>query len=175
MNPNKPHHSPDSSAYCGYKKVACFYPLYLIRMRQLLSVYKKCRYRKKWLTTKTQSRQVNFGHLNVMFDFQMTSFVGWLVVCHFSSCRAAILRWTREYWRGKYHCTVDLLFDCLESAVWLLLIFVFICKTGQSKPVKQEVNCTVILPPLVFPGWTLISRMAHHKKVTEFNSRQNQD
>jgi hypothetical protein len=26
------------------------------------------------------------------------------------------------------------------------------CHTADSKPVKQEVNCTVILPPLVFPG-----------------------
>ncbi len=39
----------------------------------------------------------------------------------------------------------------LESAVWQLTIFIFICKTGQSKPVKQEVNSTVTLPPLVFP------------------------
>jgi hypothetical protein len=28
----------------------------------------------------------------------------------------------------------------LESAVWQLTIFVFICKTGLFKPVKQEVN-----------------------------------
>ncbi len=41
----------------------------------------------------------------------------------------------------------------LESAVWQLTNFVFICKTDQSKPVKQEVNGIVILPPLVFPGW----------------------
>ncbi len=27
--------------------------------------------------------------------------------------------------------------------------------TTDSKPVKQEVNSTVILPPLVFPGQTL--------------------
>ncbi len=40
----------------------------------------------------------------------------------------------------------------LESAVWQLTFFVFICKTDLSKPVKQEVNGTVILPPLVFPG-----------------------
>ncbi len=41
----------------------------------------------------------------------------------------------------------------LESAVRLLTIFVFIWKkTGESKPVKQEVNGTVILPHLVFPG-----------------------
>jgi hypothetical protein len=26
------------------------------------------------------------------------------------------------------------------------------CHTAGSKPVKQEVNSTVILPPLVFPG-----------------------
>jgi hypothetical protein len=40
----------------------------------------------------------------------------------------------------------------LESAVWLMTIYVFICKTDLSKPVKQEVNGTVILPPLVFPA-----------------------
>ncbi len=28
----------------------------------------------------------------------------------------------------------------------------FSCHTADSKPVKQEVNDTVILPPLVFPG-----------------------
>ncbi len=39
----------------------------------------------------------------------------------------------------------------LESAVWQLTFFIFICKTDQSKPVKQEVNSKVILPPLVFP------------------------
>jgi hypothetical protein len=32
-----------------------------------------------------------------------------------------------------------------------MTIFVFVCKTGKSKPVKQEVNGTGILPPLVFP------------------------
>jgi hypothetical protein len=28
------------------------------------------------------------------------------------------------------------------------------CQTADSKPVKQEVNGTVILPPLVFPAGT---------------------
>ncbi len=28
------------------------------------------------------------------------------------------------------------------------------CHTADSKPVKQEVNGTVIHPPLVFPGWS---------------------
>ncbi len=40
----------------------------------------------------------------------------------------------------------------LESAVLELTIFVFIWKTDYSKPVKQEANGTVMLPPLVFPG-----------------------
>jgi hypothetical protein len=31
------------------------------------------------------------------------------------------------------------------------------CHTADSKQVKQEVNSTVILPPLVFPGGTLSS------------------
>ncbi len=28
--------------------------------------------------------------------------------------------------------------------------------TADSKPVKQEVNCIVILPPLVFPGQSVL-------------------
>jgi hypothetical protein len=44
----------------------------------------------------------------------------------------------------------------LESAVGQLTIFAFICKTDQCKPVKQEVNSKVILPPLVFPDCTIV-------------------
>jgi hypothetical protein len=40
----------------------------------------------------------------------------------------------------------------LESAVKQLTIFVLICKTDKSKPIKQEVYCTMKLPPVVFPG-----------------------
>jgi hypothetical protein len=32
------------------------------------------------------------------------------------------------------------------------------CHTADSKPVKQEVNSTVILPPLVFPGQSVSMR-----------------
>ncbi len=52
-----------------------------------------------------------------------------------------------------------------KSAVWQLTIFVFMCKTDSSKPVKQEVNGTVILPPLVFPGWTQPWQMRKCKSV----------
>jgi hypothetical protein len=54
---------------------------------------------------------------------------------------------------GKYHCTVDLLFDWFGLGYFAnknkkMLVVI----TANSKPVKQEVNGTVILPPLVFPG-----------------------
>jgi hypothetical protein len=45
----------------------------------------------------------------------------------------------------------------LESAVFQLEIFVFNCKTDKSKPVKQEVSSTVILPSLVFHGSTTVN------------------
>ncbi len=32
------------------------------------------------------------------------------------------------------------------------------CHTTDSKPVKQEVNSTVMLPPLVFPGLIHVSK-----------------
>ncbi len=35
------------------------------------------------------------------------------------------------------------------------------CHTADSKPVKQEVNGTVILPPLVFPGKTVTVSQFH--------------
>jgi hypothetical protein len=64
--------------------------------------------------------------------------------------------------RGKYHCTVDLLFDwfgfvCFANKnknCWSVLQIKtknVSCRTADSKSVKQEVNGTVILPPLVFP------------------------
>jgi hypothetical protein len=45
------------------------------------------------------------------------------------------------------------------------------CHTADSKPVKQEVNGTVILPPLVFPGerkrMTLVEWKAVRESVKE--------
>ena len=52
--------------------------------------------------------------------------------------------------KGKYHCMADLLF----FSVWIQLLCLccinssFTC-LDKSKPVKQEVSCTVILPPMV--------------------------
>ncbi len=66
-------------------------------------------------------------------------------LCYLRLCRC------REYSRGKFHCTIDLLFDWFGVSC-ITTIFVFIFKTDESKLEKQEVNSIVILPPLVFPG-----------------------
>ncbi len=56
--------------------------------------------------------------------------------------------------KGKYHCTVDLLFDWLGISCMTTDNFCFYLHYLQNrhfKPLKQEVNSTMILPPLVFP------------------------
>ncbi len=40
----------------------------------------------------------------------------------------------------------------LDKSVLQIKTKIVNCHTADSKPVKQEVNGTVILPPLVFPG-----------------------
>jgi len=42
----------------------------------------------------------------------------------------------------------------LDYSVWKIKTKIFSCHTADSKPVKQEVNGTMILPHLVFPGLT---------------------
>ncbi len=41
---------------------------------------------------------------------------------------------------------------CLDQPVLQIETKIVSCHTADSKPVKQEINRTVILPPLVFPG-----------------------
>ena len=47
--------------------------------------------------------------------------------------------------KGKHHCTADLLFDWFKLLCLSLIDKIF-TSSAQSKPVKQEVSCTVILP-----------------------------
>jgi hypothetical protein len=47
---------------------------------------------------------------------------------------------------------VDLLFQWFNEPVLHIKTKIVSCRTAYSKIVKQEVNGTVILPPLVFPG-----------------------
>jgi hypothetical protein len=43
----------------------------------------------------------------------------------------------------------------LDKSVLQIKTTIVSCHTADSKPDKQEVNGTVILPPLVFPGLSL--------------------
>ena len=62
------------------------------------------------------------------------------------------------FWVGqgilKFHCTVDLLFDWFRFVCFVSKDKNVSCHRADSKPVNQEVNGTVILPPLVFPAMT---------------------
>jgi hypothetical protein len=40
----------------------------------------------------------------------------------------------------------------LDQSVLKIKTTIVSCHIGDSKPVKQEVNGTAVLPPLVFPG-----------------------
>jgi hypothetical protein len=42
----------------------------------------------------------------------------------------------------------------LDSSILQIKTKIVSCHTADSKPFKQEVNGTVILPPLVFPAFT---------------------
>jgi hypothetical protein len=56
---------------------------------------------------------------------------------------------------------IVLLTSCLtgsDKSVLQIKTKIVSCHTADSKPVKQEVNGTVILPPLVFPGSCLYNR-----------------
>jgi hypothetical protein len=52
------------------------------------------------------------------------------------------------------------------------------CHTADSKLVKQEVNCTVILPPLIFPAESIQlyqawARLPFERKRTGWNCMRN--
>jgi len=53
--------------------------------------------------------------------------------------------------------TVKLIFflTALDKSVLQIKTKIVSCHTADSTPVKQEVNGTVIFPPLVFPVFTL--------------------
>jgi hypothetical protein len=44
----------------------------------------------------------------------------------------------------------------LDLSVWQIKTKIVSCHTADSKPVKQEVNGTMILPPLVFPMKSIV-------------------
>jgi hypothetical protein len=58
----------------------------------------------------------------------------------------------------KWGSITVLLTSCLTSldlSFMQIKTKIFSCHTADSNPVKQEVNGTVVLPPLVYPDATL--------------------
>jgi len=46
--------------------------------------------------------------------------------------------------------------SCLDKSVLKIKTKIINCHTADSKPVEQEVNSTVILPPLLFPAFWMV-------------------
>jgi hypothetical protein len=61
----------------------------------------------------------------------------------------------REYQSRKYHSTVDLQFDWFGLVCFANKNKFVSSHTADSKPMKQEVYGTIILPPLVFPDMSI--------------------
>jgi hypothetical protein len=61
------------------------------------------------------------------------------------------------FYQGILNCTIDLLFDWFGLVCFAQIKTKIVSShTADSKPVKQEVKGTVILPPLVFPAFYLL-------------------
>jgi hypothetical protein len=57
--------------------------------------------------------------------------------------------------RGSISVQLTSCLTGLDYSVLQINTKIVSCQAADSKPVKQEVNGTVILPPLVFPGLSL--------------------
>jgi hypothetical protein len=67
--------------------------------------------------------------------------------------------------RGSIIVPLTSCFTGLGWSVLQIITKIVSCHTADSKPVKQEVNGTVILPPLVFPGQGLAIRVDYVKTL----------
>ena len=63
----------------------------------------------------------------------------------------------------------------LDSSVLKIKTKIVSCHTADSKPVKQEVNGTVILPPLAFPGETKHCDLFHDKEPLEVGKMRREE
>jgi hypothetical protein len=70
--------------------------------------------------------------------------------------------------KGKYHCTIDLLFDWFGLVCFENKYKNFSSHTADSKPVKQEVNGTVILPSFSIPCFNSRSGCMCHIHAQQF-------
>jgi hypothetical protein len=66
--------------------------------------------------------------------------------------KLALLDWAGNTKGGSITVPLTSCLTGLDLSVLQMKTKIVSCHTVNSKPVKQEVNGTVILPPLVFPG-----------------------
>ncbi len=129
------------------------------------------RVNKCWMTSRWPSLDAMCSGVNCWQCYKTFLFVKVRVhmrrgICDFAE-RCDFNRRFKEYYGGKFHCTIYLLFD------W----FGLVCFANKSKniqlscswfqTVKQEVNSTVILSPLVFPG--IFSISSKHQAAGDCN------
>jgi hypothetical protein len=62
---------------------------------------------------------------------------------------------SREYSRGIITVPLTSCLTGLDLSVWQINTKIVSCHSADSKPAKQEVNSTVVLPPLVFPDGSI--------------------
>ncbi len=73
---------------------------------------------------------------------------------------------------GKYHCTIDLLFHWFGLVCFANKNKHCRCHTPNSEAVKQEVNGTGILPPLVFPAGANWGQLVEYLQTVRMSAQQ---
>ncbi len=78
------------------------------------------------------------------------------------------LPWPGNTKRGSTTVPLTSCLTGLDQSVSQIKTKNFSCHTAESKPVKQEVNGTVILPPLVFLPWLCMSALQVYTSLWHF-------
>jgi hypothetical protein len=109
-------------------------------------------------------------YLSLLLSLCLSVFVCFLCV-FLSVCLLFLCHYPGNTKGGKYQCTIDLLLHWFGLICFAKNVS---CHTADSKPVKQEVNGTVILSPLVFPALSIcfvsalnadLSSVAYHDEL----------
>jgi hypothetical protein len=82
----------------------------------------------------------------------------------------ALGTWREKAGNTKGRSITVLLTSCLtglDKSVLQIRTKIVSCLTADSKPVKQEVNSIVILPPLVFPGESIRKVPTLHESIRQ--------
>jgi hypothetical protein len=78
--------------------------------------------------------------------------IGACTVKLFTVVITAVIEYPGNTKGGRITVTLTSCLAGLDLSVLQIKTKIGSCHTADSKQVKQEVNCTVIFPPLVFPG-----------------------